>query len=89
VSEGLPLSTETSESVYGEVGCVGDHSGCLYLLDCLAVVLFIGTGYRYWLSFDLAGSSIESTMPWNGSIYTLIYLIRKHCTPPVPSIEVG
>ena len=25
--EGLPLSTEPSESVYGKVGCVGDHLG--------------------------------------------------------------
>ena len=23
----LPLSTETGESVYGKVGCVGDHLG--------------------------------------------------------------
>ena len=24
----LPLSTETSETVYGKVGCVGDHGRC-------------------------------------------------------------
>jgi hypothetical protein len=23
----LPLSTETGESIYGKVGCVGDHLG--------------------------------------------------------------
>ena len=41
----LPLSTETSETVYGKVGCVGDHRRCGCLLDCLAVVVLVDIGF--------------------------------------------